>query len=56
MKKQKVKIAMKVLEEVKEHFPETKEFIKDCIQQECSKENISVDEVIFPFTCLEAKS
>ena len=56
MKKQKVKIAMKVLEEVKEHFPETKEFIEDCIQQECSKENISVDEVIFPFTCLEAKS
>ena len=56
MKKKKVKIAMKVLEEVKEHFPETKEFIEDCIQQECSKENISVDEVIFPFTCLEAKS
>ena len=47
---------MKVLEEVKEHFPETKEFIEDCIEQEYSKENISVDEVIFPFTCLEAKS
>ena len=43
---------MKVLEEVKEHFPETKEFIEDCIEQEY----ISVDEVIFPFTCLEAKS
>ena len=47
---------MKVLEEVKEHFPDPKEFIEDCVEQECSKENISVDEVIFPFTCLEAKS
>ena len=55
MDKKRIKIAMKVLDKAKEHFPETKEFIQDCIVQECSKENISVDEVIFLFTCLDAK-
>ena len=54
--KKVIKIAMKVLDEVKEHFTESIKFIEDCIEQECSKENISVDEVIFPFTCLAAKS
>ena len=47
---------MKVLDEVKEHFSETKEFMEDCIEQECSKENMTVEEVIFLFTCLEVKS
>ena len=56
MDKRRIKMAVKVLHEVKEHFPETKEFTEDCIEQECSKENITVEEVIFPFTCLEAKS
>ena len=36
-------------------FPETAEFIDDRPEQKCSKENISVEEVIFLFTCLEAK-
>ena len=36
--------------------PETAEFIDDCLKQECSKENMTVGEVIFLFTCLEAKS
>ena len=40
---------MKVLDEVKERFPETKEFIKDCIEQECLNENITVEEVTFSF-------
>ena len=31
---------MKVFDEVKEHFPETKESIDDCIEQECLKEII----------------
>ena len=53
MDKSRIKIAMKVLDEVKEHFPETKEFIEDCIEQECLNENITVEEVIFLFTCLE---
>ena len=56
MGKRRIKIAIKLLDEVKEHFTETKDFIEDCIEQECSKENITVEEVIFPFTCLKAKS
>ena len=38
MDKKRIKIAMKVLQEVKERFPETKEFIQDCIEQECINE------------------
>ena len=56
MDKRRIKIAMKVLHEVKEHFSETKEFIDDCIEQERLKENITLEEVIFFFTRLEAKS
>ena len=47
---------MKVLEEVKVQFQETKEFISVRIEQECSKENISVEEVIFLFTSLDANN
>ena len=49
MDKRRIKIAMKVLHEVKEHFSETKEFIDDCIEQERLKENITLEEVIFFF-------
>ena len=56
MHKRRVKIAMKVLDQVKTQLPEAKQFIDDCVEQECSKENISVDEVIFHFTYQEAKS
>ena len=49
MDKRRIKIAMKVLDEVKEHLPETKEFINDCIEQECLNENITVEEVTFSF-------
>ena len=56
MDKRRIKIAMKVLHEVKEYFSETKEFIDDCTEQERLKENITLEEVIFLFTCLEAKS
>ena len=34
---------------------ETIQFIEDCLEQECSKENVTVEEIIFLFTCLEAK-
>ena len=47
---------MKLLDEVKAEFLETAEFIADRPEQECSKKNISVEEVIFLFTCLGAKS
>ena len=47
---------MKVLEEIKNEFPETAEFIDDRLEQECSKENMTLDKVIFLFKCPEAKS
>ena len=55
MDKKRIKITMKVLEEIKNDFPEATEFIDDCLEQECSKENMTVEEVIFLFTCLGAK-
>ena len=51
--KRRVKII--VLDAVKLNFSETAQFIEDCPEQECSKENVSVDEVIFLFTSLVAK-
>ena len=50
-----MRVALKVVGRVKEEFPDTKKFIKDLSDEECQKEKISVDEVIF-FTSLEAKS
>ena len=55
MDKKGIKIALKLLEEIKNEFPETAEYIDDCLEQECSKENITVEEIIFLFTYLEAK-
>ena len=47
MDKKRIRVALKVLGEVKVQFPETKQFIEDTIEQECFKERIDVDEVIF---------
>ena len=55
MDKRRIKIAIKVLNEVKTKYPHTTEFKDDLLEQECRKKNMSVDEVIFLFTCLEAK-
>ena len=44
-----IKIISRVLEEVKSNFRETTQFIEDCLEQECLKENISVEKVIFCF-------
>ena len=55
MEKRRLKITFKVLNEVKVQFPRTKEFIEERVEQECLKENISVEEIIFLFTSLEAK-
>ena len=54
MDKRRVKIISRVLDAVKLNFPETTQFIQDCLEQKCSNENTSVDEVIFLFTSLEA--
>ena len=48
----RLKITLKVLNDVKQEYPTTK--IEDRLEEECSKENISVDEVIF-FYILESK-
>ena len=55
MDKKRLKVALTVLEAVKVKFPETKQFIGNTMEDECQKEKISADEVIF-FTSLEAKS
>ena len=55
MDKKRLRVALKVLERVKKKFPDTKKFVADLIDEECQKEKISADEVIF-FTSLEAKS
>ena len=47
MDKKRLKISLKVLGAMKEHFPDTKNFIKDMIDEQCEKEKISVEEVIF---------
>ena len=47
MDKRRLRVALKVLGTVKTQFPDTKQFIEDSIDQECLKENISADEVIF---------
>ena len=39
MDKKRLRVALKVLDEVKVQFPETEQFI-ECIEQECVKENI----------------
>ena len=56
MDKKSLRITLKVLNNVKEDYPSTKKYIEDRLEEECSKENISVDEVIFLFTYRKAKS
>ena len=47
MDKKRLKAALVVLDAVKSGFPETKEFIDNTLKQECEKEKITADEVIF---------
>ena len=47
MDKKRLRISLKVLEVVKENFPDTKNFINDMMEKHCQKEKISVEEVIF---------
>ena len=47
MNKKKTSISLKVLEAVKERLPDTKNFIDDMMEEQCQKEKISVEEVIF---------
>ena len=55
MDKRRLRVDLKVLDEVRVRFPDTKQFIEDSMEQECLKENLSAEDVIL-FTSLEAKS
>ena len=47
MDKKRLKIALAVLDAVKSRFPETQEFIDSTLKEECEKERMTADEVIF---------
>ena len=46
-KKKRLKIALAVLDAVKSRFPETQEFIENTLREECEREKMTADEVIF---------
>ena len=47
MDKKRLKIALSVLNVVKVKFPETQDFISSTLKEECEKERMTADEVIF---------
>ena len=47
MDKKRLRVVLKVLEKVTVKFPNTKQFIDDTMEEECQKEKITADEVIF---------
>ena len=47
MDKKRLKIALAVLDAVRSTFPETNEFIDSTLKEECEKEKIIGDGVIF---------
>ena len=47
MDKKRIKIALAVLDAVKSRLPETREFIDSTLKEECEKEKMIADEVIF---------
>ena len=55
MDKRRFRIILNVLNEVKAQFPKTKEFIEESLEQECSKENISMKKIIFFLHALKQK-
>ena len=42
-----MKVALVVLDAVRSTFPDTDEFIDNTLKEECEKENITADKVIF---------
>ena len=47
MEKRRLKISLAVLDAVKSRFLETQEFIDSTLKEECEKERMTADEVIF---------
>ena len=46
MDKKRLRITLKILEAVKERFPDTINFINNMMEEQCKEEKISVEEVI----------
>ena len=46
MDRKRLKIALSVLDTVRNRFPETNEFIDSTLKGECEKEKITADELI----------
>ena len=53
--KKRVKIVLAVLNAVRSTFPETNEFIDSTLKEECEKEKMTADEVIFLLLNLQKK-
>ena len=49
MDKKRLKIALSVLDAVRNRFPETNEFIDSTLKEECEKERMTPDEVSLKF-------
>ena len=47
MGKKRLKIALSVLDAVRNRFPETNEFIDSTLKEECEKERMTADEIFF---------
>ena len=47
MDKKRLKVALVVLDAVKSRFPETQEFTENTLREDCEREKITSDEVIF---------
>ena len=47
MDKKRLKVALVVLDAARSIFPETNEFVDNTLKEECEKENITADKVIF---------
>ena len=47
MDKKRLKIALAALDAVRGRYPETQEFVDSTLKEECEKERMTADEVIF---------
>ena len=47
MDKKRPRVALTVLDAVKTKYPETKQLIDNTMEDECKKEKLSADELIF---------
>ena len=55
MDKKQLKVALAVLNAIRSTFPETNEFIDSTLKEECEKERMTADEVIFLLLNLQKK-